>query len=232
MPKLLLATLLLVPMLGMGQEVRLPSEVSAVPGQWIVVAPEIVSGGKAKFRLDAGLEEVRLDILFPPDVAIQARGKVLSASKPGLYKVECWNAKGDVPSDIATCWVHVLGTPPEVDPAPTPKPKPDVVTPPPVVAGPRTVLIVRESATDSPSDARMFASLQAGQAHQYLKSKGHSAYVLDDDDPLGAKWVAALGIALPAAAILDDKGVVVFKFSLANGATADELLAVLKSKGG
>jgi len=55
------------------------------------------------------------------------KGKVVTGP-PGRYKIESWCAKGDVASDIATCWVQIGGVipPPPVppDPPPTPDPKP------------------------------------------------------------------------------------------------------------
>lgn len=132
-----------------------------------------------------------------------------------------------------------------IDPDPTPippgpdPPKPDPPIPP-VVAGPRTIILLRESAEDTPSMGRLINSLQAGKAREYLRSKGHSCFVLDDDavnsagqpSELVAKWKAFLDVPLPAVAILDDKQNVLFKISLAEGTTADDVISWLKSKGG
>lgn len=235
----LLGVILLVMSQVQAQEIKLPPEIHTVPGAWVILAPEIVSGGKAKFRLDPGLQEVRLDLLFPPEVASQARGKVLQASQPGRYRVEVWNALKDVPSDIATSWVVVV-SPSPVPVPPGPEPPPPVPPPDPTPAGLRTVILLRESAEDTPSMGRLINSLQAGKAREYLKSKGHSAFVLDDDavnsdgqpSELVAKWKAFLDVPLPAVAILDEKGALLFKISLAEGATADEIISWVKAKGG
>jgi len=115
------------------QSVTLPSEVKGSPGSWIIVAPEKIDGGKVRWRVDPALQDVRLDLLFPPDVIDKLRGKVVTSSKPGRYRIEAWNAKGDVASDIAVCWVVVDGGPvpppppppiPPVPPDPDPKPSP------------------------------------------------------------------------------------------------------------
>src|SRR5262245_12215830 len=81
------ALLLLASAVG-GQEVKLPAELVGAPGAWVIVAPQIVSGGKPKWRWDPQLQEVRLDALFPPEMASQATGKVFTSTKPGRYFVE------------------------------------------------------------------------------------------------------------------------------------------------
>lgn len=91
------------------QEVKMSPTVKGSPGTWIIVAPLSVDGGKVKWRLDPGLEEVRLDLLLPPEFIAQMKGKVVTSQKAGTYKVEAWNAKGDVASDIAVCVVVVGG---------------------------------------------------------------------------------------------------------------------------
>lgn len=114
--------------------VTLPVEIRGSVGAWIIVAPELVDGGKPRWRFDDGLQEVRLDLLFPTDLVSQAKGKVFTAAAAGRFKVEAWNAKGDVASDITTCWI-VVGSPTPVvviPPGPiTPLPPGPVV--PPVV---------------------------------------------------------------------------------------------------
>jgi hypothetical protein len=104
------------------QSITLPSEVKGSRGAWIIIAPEKVDGGKPKWRLDPGLQEVRLDLLLPPEVLAQLRGKVVTASENGRYRVEAWNAKADVASEIATCWVIVNGGPTPPPPPPPPPP--------------------------------------------------------------------------------------------------------------
>lgn len=240
---LLLAILFALPLGAAAQEVKLPSEVQVLPGAWAIVSPEIVSGGKPKWRIDPALTEVRLDLLFPPEIAKQATGRVFTSVTPGRFRVECWNAKGDVASDIAITWVHVVGTvptPPVVPPVVVVPPGPEVPPVPPVVAGPRQVLILRESANDTPAMGRLINSLQAGKGREYLKSKGHSGFVLDVDakGPDGqvpanvAAWKAALNTVLPVLAILDEKGGVIYKTTLTDDATADNVLDILKGHGG
>lgn len=149
------------------QEVKLPSEVQVVPGAWAIISPEIVSGGKPKWRVDQALTEVRLDLLFPPEIAKQATGRVFTSVTPGRFKVECWNAKTEVPSDIAVTWVVVVGaappttTPPQT-PAPTtippttPTTPPTVPTlpPPPAPKGAARVILMYEESSPAPPSAK------------------------------------------------------------------------------
>ena len=56
---------------------------------------------------------------------------------------------------------------------------PNVVPVPSV--GPRQVLIIRESADDSPDIGRVLVALRNGEPAAYLKAKGHGLLILDDD---------------------------------------------------
>ena len=122
--------LLALPACVQAQSVTLPQSISGLPGQWILVSPLKVDGGTPNWRHSSGLQEVNLSALLPPELTGKLRGKVLTASTPGTYTVEAWNAKGDKASDIATCVIEIK------DPTPTPTPIP--------TAGLR-VLIVKES---------------------------------------------------------------------------------------
>lgn len=115
--------LLSLPSLAYGQSVTLPIEVKGAVGAWIIIAPEKIDGGTPKWRIDPGLQEVRLDLLLPPEMLKQLKGKVVTANQAGKYKIECWNAKADQASDIATCWI-VIGNPTPVPPGPGPGPIP------------------------------------------------------------------------------------------------------------
>lgn len=107
---------------SMAQSVKLPAELKAEPGEWVVVAAEI-DGGPPKWRWSDGLTEVKLDALFGPEATAKAKGRVFKA-KAGRYVVEAWNAKGDAVSDIAAC-VIVVGNPAPPKPPDPPRPEPD-----------------------------------------------------------------------------------------------------------
>lgn len=116
---------LLIPGLSLGQAVNLPAQVKGEVGGWIHVKPSKVEGGQPKWRLDPELEEIDPNTFLPPEAAKLFIGKLVRGPS-GKFKVEAWNAKGDVASDLSTCWV-VIGkgtTPaPPVDPVPIAKVK-------------------------------------------------------------------------------------------------------------
>ncbi len=196
------------------QEVKLPSEIKvAKPGAWFIVAPEVVSGGQPKWRVDPGLEEQRLDTLFELPAGFVQKGKIF-AGDSGRYKIEVWNAKGDTPSDIVTCWV-TIGTPspppvvvvPPVDP-------PDPPTPPVPPQGPRHVTIIREGHEQTPQFADLIKSLRSGAGETWLTERGHSLFIVDDDQKgpdgqptyLVAQWRQILGgLTLPVMVVHDPK---------------------------
>lgn len=141
------------------QEVKLPPTIKALPGQWIVVAPESVDGGLPRWRSSEGLSEVDLSALFPTDLLKQARGRVFTATRPGTYIVEAWNAKGDVASAISRCVITVIGTP--SDPMPDPKPDDPPKDPPPVTTGPIWLVIVQPDGSISDEVDRASRAVQA-----------------------------------------------------------------------
>lgn len=184
--------------------------VSETPGKWVIfsadflpVQPRIFEGGKVcVFQGPAGRYAV---LRIPP-----------GNEQPEVSIVVLGGAPAPVP-------------PQPIPPVP-PEPKPPEPTPPPnpPIAGPRQVLILRESADDSPALSRLIVSLQGGKGRDYLKSKGHACFVLDVDDAQGAKWKETLNLAVPAVGIIDSKGNVLAKQNLSSGDTADTVLALLK----
>jgi hypothetical protein len=214
----------------LAQEVKLPAEIKAGPGEWIVVAPLEVDGGKPKWRIDPGLQEVPLNRLLPPEMVAQLKGKVLRGD-PGRYKVEAWNAKGDEASEIATCWISIGS------PQPPPVVPPDnVVVPPGPTPGPREVTIVRETRDSTAATFAMIRDLRLGPHAQYLQQHGLTPRILDDDreDASGAPSpdVEALrpylrDLELPAL-IVRARGQVVLRQSL-KGATAAAVVEALKA---
>ena len=106
------------------QSVTLPVQLKVEAGGWLHVKPIKIDGGAVKWRLDQDLEEIPPESLFPPEIAKAFIGKIVKGPV-GKYKVEAWNAKGEIASDIATTWV-VIGKPgptPIPDPPPTAHPK-------------------------------------------------------------------------------------------------------------
>jgi hypothetical protein len=104
---------------------------------------------------------------------------------------------------------------------------------PGVLPGPRLVVIVRESESDSPAFARMVTNLRNGEAATALETGKHQLDVLDDDSPTAAKWLPALqGLQQPAVMVVAPPDKVLAKQSLPADATAATVLSLLKANGG
>lgn len=163
-----------------GQSVVLPDSISGVPGQWIVVAPLKVDGGVVKWRFDPGLQEVHLGQLLPDEYVSKLKGKVVTATEPGRYKVEAWNAKGDVASDIAVGWIVVLGKtptpvppPPPIPPSPVPPdPKPPTPSPAPIpVAGLHVLVVFAQNGATPLLSKQQYNELYGADVAAYLNAK-------------------------------------------------------------
>jgi hypothetical protein len=159
----------------LGQSVMLPDITTGLPGQWIIIAPTKVDGGPVKYRFDPALQEVNLDALFPGQTA---KGKVITAMEPGRYRIEAWNAKGDVASDIAVGYVVILGkpgpTPPPVPPTPDPKPDPKPPTPSPApipVPGLRVLVVFKQVGTTALLTKQQYNELYGNALTAYLNAK-------------------------------------------------------------
>jgi hypothetical protein len=106
----------------------------------------------------------------------------------------------------------------------------------PAVSGPRTVVILHETAEVTPELSQAFVALRSGDNASYLKSKNHSLLILDDDAvttggqpfPLIAS-LKGEGVPLPATFVLDGKKVVA-KSQLTGGAA--QVMELLKGAGG
>lgn len=138
--------------------------------------------------------------------------------------------------------VPIGAGPTPVPPTPVP-PDPTPPTPPtPVVEGKRALLIIRESADSTPAVARMITNLRNPPNSDYLKSKGHTLAVLDDDSVDADGKPSAIveawrpqfaGMTLPVLFVIDPNGnKLVAKQSISATATADEVMKILKANGG
>ncbi len=124
--------------------------------------------------------------------------------------------------------VVVVGVPaPPVPPEPDPAPP----TPPTPNPGKRKLVIVRESAQQSPELARVITALRAGAEAKYLKEHGHLLSVYDDDE-LSADWQALIsGVTLPAVFYVDPVTNVLLDKSPVP-AKASAVIDTLKANGG
>lgn len=122
-----------------------------------------------------------------------------------------------------------------VDP-PGPPPGPE---PPPPTPGKRTVVILHESEDATPQFSRMVNGLRSGDNAKYLKDRGHTLLIIDDDttDEIGrplevVTQLSADGLPMPALFVLDEGGAVVHKQPLSPEANAAGVMEVLKGNGG
>lgn len=236
---LILAALLLLPGSLWAQSVKLPSEVKGSVGAFVVVTAETEDKLVKWFSVDGSLN------LFPPHLLKDSKIAVVTALVPGRYRLLAVSAKGDTPSDFAECVVVIGGAPPIPPPVPPPEPVPPTpppVPPDPTPAGSRSLFIIRETAETTPQLARLVTSLRSGPSADYLKSKGHTLTILDDDavgsDGKPSRFVEAwrphfANLALPALIIYDSKTqAILLKVSIGPTATAAEVITSLKAHGG
>lgn len=109
-----------------------------------------------------------------------------------------------------------------------------------VGSGPRDVLLVYESADNSPAFARLVLDLRDGAAAKYLAEKKHALTIIDRDtpDPNGdrakvlAKWQAELA-ETPVVLVIDKaSGKLAGKSGFDRNGTSDAVLDIVKRYGG
>lgn len=164
---------------------------------------------------------------------------IYTNSVPGVYTACCvvYNAETKA-QEKSTFAIHIGVGPPPVPPGPDPPVPPT----PPVVEGKRALLIIRESADSTPNVARMITALRNPPHSSYLKEKGHTLSVLDDDavdaegkpSALVEAWRSHFaGMTLPVVFIIDPNGnKLIHKESLPESAGADAVMGLLKKFGG
>ena len=132
-------------------------------------------------------------------------------------------------------------------PVPSPSPGPVIPTPPaPVVSAERVVLVIHETAEQSPAFSRLRNDLVAlGEPQKYLASKQHALAILDvqstdpDGKPLSViEFVkpSISGKTLPVLVVCEKTGNKIGKVllveSLRPDATADNVIELVKRSGG
>lgn len=99
--------------------VEVPAEVTGPPGGFIPIRAKTDGKMVRYVPLDAGLN------VFPADLLADRKATVVSAAKPGRYRLLAYSAVGDDPTEPATVTVVVEGPAPP-GPAPVPPgPQPD-----------------------------------------------------------------------------------------------------------
>lgn len=112
----------------------------------------------------------------------------------------------------------------------------------PLFVGACDIVIVRETADDTPEIGRLVVGLQSGDVAKYLESKGHELYLLDDDakDANDSKAAmlksiepAILGLQEPVLVMVDRASKrILHKESLPKGVKASDVLSLVKEHGG
>jgi len=124
-------------------------------------------------------------------------------------------------------------------PPPSP-PKPDVVVPTPI-EGPLSIFLIHEAKEKTPALARTITDLRAGAAADYLAKQKHSLLILDDDskdangEPSAVlkQWREKYAtVKLPAVLIVAKSGAVLHADTLKDGATADNIVELVRAKEG
>ncbi len=90
-----------------------PSEVRGLVGDWIEVRAEAIGGVRFQ-SADKGLK------VFPSHLLREGKYTIVSALRPGRYRLMCWTAQGNEPSAATEIIVIVDPDQPEPGPGPTP----------------------------------------------------------------------------------------------------------------
>lgn len=214
-------------------------------GQWLVLGPN------AAVVLDstnlAGTPVLGAPRINRASSLTTDGGKgVIFVGAAGFYAVTQWGIEGEAEPSVLVVEIKagVVPVPPGPPPPKPDPPKPDPVPPKPdpTPAGPRSLLLVRESAETTPALARLVASLRSGPSQQYLRANGHRLDILDDDevgsDGKPSKTLESwrphfTGMKLPVLIIFDSKTTAILhKESLGDSATDATVIAILKANGG
>lgn len=123
--------------------------------------------------------------------------------------------------------------------SPTPPPGPGPGPLPPTPNGKLTAIIFEESENHSPAFARRIVQLRTGTAADYLKAKGHTLKIVDDDSQFEDGGTANLitkikqsGAATPLLAIFNEAGDLIKIAPMPDAMTADNVIETLRQLGG
>lgn len=128
-----------------------------------------------------------------------------------------------------------------VDFTPSPTPRPDVVVPTPIETGPLSIFLIHEAKEKTPALARTITDLRAGTAADYLAKQKHTLLILDDDskdangEPSSVlkQWREKYSaVKLPVLLIVGKSGTVLHADTLKDGATADNIVELIRTKEG
>jgi hypothetical protein len=178
--------------------------------------------------------------VFPADLLKNSLSTVVTAPKDGVYILVAYTARGDMPSEPAFCTV-TIGPAPVVVVPPGPGPEPPA-PPGPVESGKRLVVLIRETADDTPAVGQMLVGLRSGPSAAYLSSKSHTLDMLDihsvGPDGKPASLIEMFrpeiaGMTLPVLVVADAvTRKLISKQTLPPTATAADVVEAVKKAGG
>jgi hypothetical protein len=202
---------------------------TTIPYEPIVAAVTVPSTGDSQVLWD-----------YPPAVkAIQVDAKTLHVwAPPGSHTLGATVITIDWESKRFNALKHSATF--AVSGSPTPPPGPGPAPPtPPVPSGKLTAIIFEESEDHTPAFARRLVQLRTGTAASYLKSKGHTLKIVDDDstheDGATTAMIAkikAAGVSMPLLAVFNEAGELVKIMPLPDSVTADNVVETLRQLGG
>lgn len=231
---LLVLLALALPAYAAPPELVLPKEVTGDPAAFVIV-PATTTGKTVSWKaIDPGLN------VFPPALLKDTKTAVVSAAKPGRYRLLAVTAAGDEVSPFAETVVVIGGVEPIPDPKPKPDPKPPDPKPDPQPDDSPTKLyvVVVDETADRATATRGRLLFDPTLAARFAE-KGHAWRVIDKDvvGPDGktpkdvARFVtAAAGKPYPTYFLVDPAGKV--RASGAVPAKAADLLDAVKKVGG
>jgi hypothetical protein len=201
--------------------VKLPAVVVGKAGAWIVVKAEVQGGPPQWYFPDAGLERVNLTDLLGDELAARVPGVVVTADKPGKYRLVAFNAKGDKASKPALTVIDVE------------RPAGEAVA---GAAGPYFVVAVGDTAASANELGRLFADpALAG----HFRERGHRLRLVHRDSVAAdgrpprdvARFLEAAAAAgrYPQIFLVDRQGKTVGQ---SDPTTAQTILEFLKRYGG
>lgn len=231
-----LLLLLACPLSAFCQTVTMPQTVPVAINR-LAVVEMTYDGDDFKYTVPPELDAFREYTSDPKQVRLRVIGY-----QAGMHRIVAVTCKGAKLSEFGSSLVIVGTSPPGPGPLPPLPPTPPV-PPDPTPAGPRIVLLIRETADTTPALAALINQLRTGPPSQYLKSKGHNLLILDDDSLGGDGKPSVLveqwrphfkDLNLPAVLVIrkasDGSIQVVSKETLPP--TADAVIDLVKKSGG
>jgi hypothetical protein len=193
-------------------KLKVPERVTGEPGAFLVVKADTDGTACRWLALDAGLN------VFPPDMLTDKRATVVTAHRAGRYRLLCYTAVGNEPSEPALCLI-VVGEPgPEPGPGPGPGPGPE----PPAPTDPLTKAVQAAYDADAGPEKKRQKDALAALYRQAVKTAEDQS-LKTAADLLGILQKARQSL-LPDAALLPLRQVISKELNAALGTKPDAAL--------